>query len=51
MNYLPKAFAFIYVIDVSHAGGMQKYLKEMVSGCLFENPVHSRKFVFRPLHV
>ena len=31
MNYLPNAFAFIYVINVSHAGGMQKHMKETVS--------------------
>ncbi|XP_028400785.1 uncharacterized protein LOC114523922 [Dendronephthya gigantea] len=28
MNYLPNAFAFIYVLDTSHAGGIQKDLKE-----------------------
>jgi hypothetical protein len=31
MNYLPNAFAFIYVIDVSHAGGVQQDLKVKVS--------------------
>jgi hypothetical protein len=31
MNYLPNAFAFIYVIDISHAGGLQQDLKGKVS--------------------
>jgi hypothetical protein len=31
MNYLPNAFAFIYVFDISHAGGLQQDLKEKVS--------------------
>jgi hypothetical protein len=31
MNYLPNAFAFIYVINLSHAGGLQQDLKEKVS--------------------
>ena len=31
MNYLPNAFAFIYVIDISHAGGVQQDLKVKVS--------------------
>ncbi len=31
MNHLPNAFAFIYVIDVSHAGGMQQDLKRQVN--------------------
>jgi hypothetical protein len=31
MNYLPNAFACIYVIDISHAGGLQQDLKEKVS--------------------
>ena len=30
MRYLPNAFAFIYVIDVSHAGGVQEDLKKKV---------------------
>ena len=33
MNYLPNAFAFIYLIDVSHAGGMHDDLKKMVKYC------------------
>ncbi|XP_028400787.1 uncharacterized protein LOC114523923 [Dendronephthya gigantea] len=28
MNYLPNAFAFIYVLDISRAGGVQKDIKE-----------------------
>ena len=31
MKYLPNAFAFIYVIDVSHAGGVQRDLKRKVN--------------------
>lgn len=34
MNYLPNAFAFIYVIDVSHAGGMHDDLKKKVKYCV-----------------
>ena len=32
MNYLPNAFAFIYVIDVSRAGGLQENFREKVGG-------------------
>ncbi|XP_028400626.1 dual serine/threonine and tyrosine protein kinase-like [Dendronephthya gigantea] len=40
MNYLPNAFAFIYVIDVSHAGGVQRDIK----GKLMEILERLRKF-------
>ena len=32
MKYLPNAFAFIYVIDVSNAGGLQENFRGKVSG-------------------
>lgn len=31
MNYLPNAFAFMYVINVTNAGGLQKDLKDKVN--------------------
>ena len=31
MNYLPNAFAFIYVLDTSRAGGIQRDMKEKVN--------------------
>ncbi|XP_028400789.1 uncharacterized protein LOC114523925 [Dendronephthya gigantea] len=34
MNYLPNAFAFIYVLDVSRAGGIQKDIKEKLRNIL-----------------
>lgn len=27
MTYLPKAFAYIYVIDIARAGGLEQHLK------------------------
>ena len=43
MNYLPNAFAFIYVIDVSHAGGVQQDLKVKVSLEIeFEKKLHKQ---------
>lgn len=41
MNYLPNAFAFIYVIDVSHAGGVNEDLKNKV------NTLHLKLSVFK----
>jgi hypothetical protein len=38
MNYLPNAFAFIYVIDITRAGGLQKDFKEKVSKLIREPP-------------
>jgi hypothetical protein len=38
MNYLPNAFAFIYVIDITRAGGLQKNFKEKVSRLIRELP-------------
>ena len=32
MNYVPNAFAFIYVIDAFHAGGVQESMKQKVLG-------------------
>ena len=37
MNYIPNAFAFIYVIDVSHAGGVNEDLKNKVNTLLHLN--------------
>ncbi|XP_028400622.1 uncharacterized protein LOC114523788 [Dendronephthya gigantea] len=34
MNYLPNAFAFIYVLDTFHAGGIQKDIKEKLMDIL-----------------
>ncbi|XP_028400623.1 dual serine/threonine and tyrosine protein kinase-like [Dendronephthya gigantea] len=34
MNYLPNALAFIYVLDMSRAGGIQKDMKEKLMGIL-----------------
>ena len=40
MRYLPNAFAFIYVIDVSHAGGVQEDLKKKVKILKYNVALH-----------
>ena len=35
MNYLPNAFAFIYVIDVSRAGGVEEDFRQRVRRSIY----------------
>ena len=46
MHYLPNAFAFMYVIDVSHAGGIQEDLKKKVKYSEIQIPTKVYNYTF-----